>query len=301
MTPLPSTREAHSFGPLTVWLGAKSGKFPDCNQITLRGSDTHVALDASRSSSVIGPDFDDADLVILTHVHEDHVGGLRPDTPVQAPIMDLPALHSWEGAIRAWGVPEHLRAQAQTKIEEEFFFTPRPDATGYDVQASWDLGGVKVQALHLPGHTPGHSGLLIEPLGIAFIADIDLSRFGPYYGDETSSLKDFRASIAKVAQIEADVFVTGHHRGIYTDRKKMLGDLASYLNRIEIRSGDLLSRLRQEPRSLPRLIEERLIYPRAFWDIHVDRIERVSILMHLEELIEAGEVRFDRETGLYHG
>lgn len=31
------------------------------------------------------------------------------------------------------------------------------------------------------GHTAGHSALLVAPKGVAFIGDIDLSGFGPYY------------------------------------------------------------------------------------------------------------------------
>ena len=40
---------------------------------------------------------------------------------------------------------------------------------------------------HMPGHTAGHTVLLVEPEGVAFIGDIDLTGFGPYYGDACSS------------------------------------------------------------------------------------------------------------------
>ena len=53
---------------------------------------------------------------------------------------------------------------------------------------------MRVCAHHLPGHTAGHCALVVESEGVAFIGDIDLSGFGPYYGDATSSLADFRAS-----------------------------------------------------------------------------------------------------------
>ena len=99
---------------------------------------------------------------------------------------------------------------------------------GYKDGAVWELGGSRVRAFHAPGHTAGHCVLLVEPEGVAFIGDIDLSGFGPYYGDASSSLGDFRQTLARVADIPAKVWVTSHHRGVYTDREHFARDLAAY-------------------------------------------------------------------------
>ena len=40
--------------------------------------------------------------------------------------------------------------------------------------------------------------------GVFFLSDIDLTGFGPYYGDVWSDLEDFEASLAKVRDEEAD-------------------------------------------------------------------------------------------------
>ncbi len=92
---------------------------------------------------------------------------------------------------------------------------------------SQDLGQVQVRAFHMPGHTAGHCVLLVEPEGVAFIGDIDLTGFGPYYGDASSSLRDFRNSLMRLPDIPAKVWVTAHHRGVYTDREHFLRDLAA--------------------------------------------------------------------------
>ena len=63
------------------------------------------------------------------------------------------------------------------------------------------LGGTRVRAVHLPGHTAGHCVLLVEPQGIAFIGDFDLSSFGPYYGDASSSLEQFEATLALLTEL----------------------------------------------------------------------------------------------------
>ena len=108
-------------------------------------------------------------------------------------------------------------------IEGKFHYHPRPDAQPYSDGARWDLGGgVSVTAIHLPGHTRGHCALLVEPAGVAFIGDIDLTGFGPYYGDATSSLADFRSSLEAVKAIPARAWVTSHHRGVVSDRATFL-------------------------------------------------------------------------------
>ena len=49
-----------------------------------------------------------------------------------------------------------------------------------------------------PGHTRGHSAFHVESDDVFFLADIDLSSFGPYYGDAWSDLEDFERSLVQV-------------------------------------------------------------------------------------------------------
>ncbi len=68
-----------------------------------------------------------------------------------------------------------------------------------------------MRAFHAPGHTAGHCVLLVEAEGGGggggwrSIGDIDLTGFGPYYGDASSSLRDFRRSLAQLPDIPAKV------------------------------------------------------------------------------------------------
>ena len=65
-----------NFGPVRVYQGDKSGKYPDGNQVLVQGADTRVAFDTPQVSRHIGPDLDEVDLIILGHVHEDHMVAL---------------------------------------------------------------------------------------------------------------------------------------------------------------------------------------------------------------------------------
>ena len=286
------------FGRLTVFFGEKNGKYPDANQVIVRGTDTQVAFDTPITANHIGPDFEASDMVILGHVHEDHMAGLHllPDAPVHVHEADLAAAQSWEGLRAAYGSDESYVDEMLAKFKRDFFYAPRPDAIGYKDGAVWDLGQTRVRAFHLPGHTAGHCALLVEPEGVAFIGDIDLSGFGPYYGDASSSLRDFRQSLKAVAEIPAKVWVTSHHRGVYTDREKFLGDLAAYAATLDARDKRLIDLLRESPKTLAQLVKCRLLYPPGHQDLWVVDAETRSISAHLAEMLGSGQVQVENDV-----
>jgi glyoxylase-like metal-dependent hydrolase (beta-lactamase superfamily II) len=288
------------FGRVTVFFGEKNGKYPDANQVIVRGSDTQAAFDTPIVANHIGPEFDASDLVILGHVHEDHMAALHrlPKAPVHVHEADLAAAQSWEGLRAAYGSDESYVAEMLLRFQRDFFYVPRPDAIGYRDGAVWELGGSRVRAFHMPGHTAGHCVLLVEPEGVAFIGDIDLTGFGPYYGDASSSLSDFRRTLNRVADIPAKVWITSHHRGVYTDREKFLRDLAAYTRTLDARAQRLLDLLRESPKTLAQLVECRLLYPPGHQDLWVVDAETRSISSHLDEMLAGGRVRLD-EGGVY--
>ncbi|HPU50974.1 MAG TPA: MBL fold metallo-hydrolase [Burkholderiaceae bacterium] len=289
------------FGRVTVFFGEKNGKYPDGNQVVVRGTDTRVVFDSPPVANRIGPEFDNADLVVLGHVHEDHMAGLHrlPGVPVHVHVADLDAARSWEGLARHYGVAAHRQAAMRAKIERDYHYQERPDAIGYVDGAVWDVGGSRVRAIHMPGHTAGHTVLLVEPEGVAFIGDIDLTGFGPYYGDAASSLADFRTTLARLPDIPARVWVTSHHRGVYTDRAAMLAALAAFTAKLDEREQRLLELLAQQPRTLEELVTCRMMYPPDYEEIWVDDAERRSISQHLDELQARGAVNLD-ESRRFH-
>ena len=282
------------FGSVSVHLGEKSGKYPDGNQVLVRGADARVAFDTPQVAQRIGIEFDTVDLVILGHVHEDHMAGLPrvPRAAVQVHQADLAAAQSWAGLSRHYGYPDAVLAPLRSRIEAQFDYQPRPDATAYQDGAAWALGGgVQVRAHHMPGHTAGHCVLVVENEGLAFIGDIDLSGFGPYYGDATSSLADFRRTLVAVAGLDVRTWVTSHHRGVITDRAHFLASLAAFAAKIDQRSERLLALLAAGPLDLDALAQHGLLYPPGHDAPWADFAERRSIGLHLDELIADGRVR----------
>ncbi|MGE5945881.1 MAG: MBL fold metallo-hydrolase, partial [Betaproteobacteria bacterium] len=281
-------------GPVSVYLGEKSGKYPDGNQVLVRGADTLAAFDTPLVANRLGAELLDADLVVLGHVHEDHVAGLHrlPRAPVYVHEADVEAARSWPGLARHYGYAPAVLEGMHAKIEREFHYVPRPDALAYADGARWDLGGgVSVQAIHAPGHTSGHCVLLVEPEGVAFIGDIDLSSFGPYYGDATSSLAAFRRTLAQVTDIPARAWITSHHKGVITDRGQFLQLLAAFAARLDAREEAIAAFLRDRPATLEELVEHRFVYPRHLDDLYYDDAERRTIAQHLETLARAERAR----------
>ena len=290
------------WGAVRVVLGDKSGKYPDGNQVIVQGSDLRVAFDTPLVANRIGPDFDEVDLVILGHVHEDHMAGLHrvPQARVQVHEADLAAAQSWAGLCAHYGYAQPVLDELYGMVRADFHYHPRPDATGYTDGTVWDLGGgVRIRAHHLPGHTSGHSALVVESEGLAFIGDIDLTGFGPYYGDATSSLRHFRQSLQAVAELDARVWVTSHHRAVISDRAQFLADLQRFAGKIDERTDKLLGYLQDGPQTIEQLVARRLLYPLGFHLPYVESAEHNSIAMHLQELSEAGQVAKDA-AGAWH-
>ena len=213
-----------------------------------------------------------------------------PGVPVFAPELDLAAAQSWDGLARHYGYRAQVLAGMRAKIEREFHYLPRPDAIGYPDGHVWDLGGVQIRAVHMPGHTAGHTVLLVEPEGVAFIGDIDLTGFGPYYGDGCSSLAAFRRTLACIADLPPRAWVTSHHKGVITARVRFLELLKAFAEKFDLRGQAILAALAARPRSLDALVSHRFLYPPGYHDVYIEDAERKTITEHLDELIAARRV-----------
>jgi glyoxylase-like metal-dependent hydrolase (beta-lactamase superfamily II) len=278
-------------GPVSIYAGEKSGKYPDGNQVVVRGADTLAAFDTPLVANRLGRELLDADLVVLGHVHEDHMAGLHrlPGAEVHVHEADAEAARSWAGLSRHYGYAQPVLDEMHASITRDFHYAPRPDAKPYGDGTTWQLGGgVTVRALHMPGHTSGHCVLLVEPGGIAFIGDIDLSSFGPYYGDATSNLAAFRRTLVAVKDIPAKAWVTSHHKGVITERDTFLTLLAAFAARMDAREEAIAAHLAQGPATLAQLVEHRFLYPRHLEGIWYGEAERRTTEQHLASLAAKG-------------
>ncbi len=242
------------------------------------------------------------DRVINSHCHEDHIAGnhLFPKVPWHLHELDLPGIRSLDAMMAIYGFPESIEAPFRQAVVEQFFFTPRDDARAYRDGDVFDLGDSRVRVIHTPGHTRGHCCLLVEWEGsddrLLYLGDIDLSSFGPYYGDAWSNLEDFERSLDTVRTVDARWYATFHHIGVL-ERASFLERLDRYAAVIRGREQRLLEFL-EEAHSLDEIARHRFIYrphdPVAF----AEAVERRSMGQHLERLIRQGRVE-EVEGGRY--
>ena len=290
----PAPSQTRALGPhTTVLFGAEQGKYPDGNTVLVRGRAGSVAIDPALSARGAGLK---VDRVLLTHAHEDHVAGVSAVEWAELSVheADLEALHSVEGLMRLYGLAGAAAEEMTRIVCERFFFVGWPQATGLQDGDVVDLGGVTVRLIHAPGHTGGHSVYLIEPDGVLVIGDIDLTGFGPYYGDAVSSLEEFDATLKMVREIEAQHYVTFHHKGVIDGHATFATAMDAFAGAIDRRTRALLDLLAGGPRSFAQLHEHGIVYragtrPAGFGD----SVERYSIERHLARLLADGAVAAD--------
>ncbi|MGW0134984.1 MBL fold metallo-hydrolase [Streptomyces sp. NPDC003299] len=273
------------YGGITVLVGAGRGAYPYGNSLLVRGSAETLVVDPSLSLVDGAPA---ADLVLVSHAHEDHIAGLGSyDVPVHVHRGDLAALRSREAMVAGLGLPPDAAKEVDAAFRDQFHVRGRPDALGFEDGTVFDLGGRTVTVVHLPGHTAGHSGFLVEPDGFLFVADIDLTSFGPYYGDPGSSLAAFEASMRRCREIDARWYGTSHQKGVVEGAEEFRRRLDAFAGVVRARDAALLALLR-EPRTVEEIVEHRLVYRPHVAAPHVRPVERRTAVQHLDRLLNAG-------------
>ena len=156
----------------------------------------------------LGFDPHDIKKLLLTHGHFDHCGAVRA-------IQEMSGCEVWIGK------------------DEEFFFTERRDlicfedtvpefkiTNFYDYDSVIDLGDIKIQPVHCPGHTPGTTSLFFEVehegktlscaihggLGAGVLTKKQLEKSGQPF----SLREQYLESIAKVLDRKVDVVLPSH-------------------------------------------------------------------------------------------
>ena len=281
-------------GASTVCFGAERGKYPQGNSLFVRGREESLVIDPSLGLIPRQGALPHADRVVNSHCHEDHVAGnhLFPAVPWHVHEADLPGLQSFAGFLAIFGYDDaNVSAGWAQLLRERFHYTERPDAKPFRDGDVFELGGgVRVRVIHTPGHTRGHSALFVEPDAVLYLGDIDLSSFGPYYGDAWSDLEDFERSLAHVREIEANHYATFHHIGVL-ERPLFLERLERFRAVIADRERRLLAFLAGAPRSLAEVAEHRFVYRKSDAVPFAAPVERRSMAQHIARLLRQGRVR----------
>ena len=146
--------------------------------------------------------------------------------------------------------------------------------------------GVEFQALLAPGHSVGHCIFYNRKYKIAYLADIDLSAFGPWYGAKDCNLLDFENSIEMVKNLALETIVTGHS-GLFRGSELIKAKLEQYKTVIYHRDELILSYFSEkEPLKVEDLFKKKLIYHSygGFGDF-IPIMEKTMIKKHFEKFL----------------
>jgi len=274
---------------VTVLIGADNGAYPSGNSLVVKGAGETIIIDPSVTVVERGGAGVQIDAVVNSHAHEDHLAGngFFSDARVHIHEEDHLGAASLDGLMDVYGLAGEARANFGQQVLDEFHYAPRPDAHGFRDGHIFDLGGINVEAVHLPGHTKGHSGFRIDG-GVFFLSDIDLTGFGPYYGDHWSSLEDFDDSLRRVRGEEADWYVTFHHKGIIEGRDDFVARVDAFHEVIERRHQAMLEFL-SEPRTIDEMMAHRFVYRPHVEHVFADSVEHRTATLHVARMRERGE------------
>jgi glyoxylase-like metal-dependent hydrolase (beta-lactamase superfamily II) len=270
--------------------GENNSRFPFCACLYLKGNNQSVLIDAGMGPKNLEPAQKmGIDLLILSHCHIDHrlTRNEIPDIPVWCHEKEEIFLQDREYFFTAMGLKrsgldlaglfDFAHAMFEVEITHRLTDGDRID-----------LGGITLQTIHTPGHTPGHIAFFIPEHDLLFSGDVDLTPFGPFYGHDFADIGDFLSSIGKLKQMKAKIVVTGHAGPFNGNIGKKFD---AYEEVIFNRDCLLLDNLTR-PRSIEEFIGANLFYKTYpdFPDL-IRWFELVHIQKHLNRLKAMGKVR----------
>lgn len=153
----------------------------------------------------------------------------------------------------------------------------------------------EIIAIPIKGHTADHHVFLIEQK-VLFGGDVDLTPFGPFYGNPEADPYLFEKEIDKLLNLDFEVFVSAHSKPIF-GKEEAVSKIVKFKNKIKEREDKILALL-EEPKSIDEIVELSPIYgKKPYAKEMLDFFEKVMVEKHIKKLEREGKVR--EENGKY--
>jgi hydroxyacylglutathione hydrolase len=277
----------------------RGGRYPFCHSILVEDR-ARVIIDASSDRDKLQSikEQGSVDYLINSHAHEDHIvfNYLFGESKFCAHALDAPFFEDLESLIDCYGdmTAEEKEKWGQFLQNDCHYISRKVDLLLKDGMVM-DLGEVKVQVIHTPGHTKGHCAFYFIQEKIMFTADLDLTKAGPYYGDRGSDIDETIQSLKRLKAFEVETYLTSHGKGIFDGGPE---NIDRYLEIIFLREERLIGFLRKGPKTLDQVVQEGIIYgdktiSAGPWDLTLS--EKIMMAKHLDRLMRMGRVQQDRD------
>lgn len=287
---------------LHVIHGNNRGRSPFCNAFLVLDT-VNVLFDPGCGIDIIEKLCSEIriDRVFVSHSHLDHTAGCRL----------LQELSGCEIMVPEENCDSIATAQllARRFVDDELFtawMDTYPALTGFrdftvtgtfSHEHEISSGSLSLVALYTPGHLNDHYCFWVPDEKILMGFDIDLSPFGPWYGNPESDILLFKDSIARIRKLPAQTYLSAHARPLKNPYiKKRLENFASFFDERDRMILGLLE-------NAPRMGVEDIVRLSPFYDAdHAglsDELlwfgEEQMIRKHLDGLVEKGLVVQEHE------
>ena len=275
------------------------GKFPMAFSFLVLGTDTHALIDTGCGPDAIRHVREEygVDVVINSHCHPDHVSGnhLFAGKELLVPqerVEETGAIHR---------IARRLMGPDQAVMDSWEYFARRKlgmrdyEPTGtFQNGETFDFGGISLQAVHTPGHLDDNYCFLEPEQNILLSFDIDLTAFGPFYGNPEADISRFKDSLDLVMAMNPRVIASSHRLPVRENIQDELAGFVAKFARNEARVAAVMT----VPRSLEEICAQKPIYGKHVpgMEILYAFFERHMVQKHLECMETEGRVRFREGT-----
>ena len=256
--------------------GKNRGKFPYCNSLIVGDA----VIDPNCGIEVLNRIADKTDTAILSHNHPDHsalawyLNRLKKKVlaPHNSTRVEELARRFARGMEERWA-----------KFATEYVGLRDFEADLYSISTGLGIDGHEIELIKTSGHTDDMHLFLIDGK-ILYSADIDLTGFGPWYGNPESDPFKFRKSIESLFGYDFDVIVPSHSMPV-SGRDSIEGKLNEFLEHFD-RRDEMIRELYGKGLSIDEMVELSPIYRKKISGLKdiMDYFERNMIEKHIEKM-----------------
>ncbi len=284
--------------------GANNARFPEANSLLIddktltlidAGSDMDHIVKTMRD---LGHELKDLDLIVLSHFHVDHKNhAAQLQKMSQCEVICHPlaekGVRSFQGLVDYYGITGHRFYQCW----RDRIGTWLPEVlSDYDVTGTFadgqpiDLGDTIIYPIHTPGHTIDHTCFGINGYQKIMLVDIDLTRFGPWYGNAVSDIEQFKQSVQKIIDLRPQMGISSHLIDPVCEGLEQ--ELQRFLSVFDEREKRIIRNISEGYDTVERLASIPTIYPRLPLDLYYV-FEEFMIQKHVDQLLARGKISFE--------
>ncbi|MDZ5471460.1 MBL fold metallo-hydrolase [Bacillus sp. 31A1R] len=277
-------------GPLVIVEGPSMSKVPFSRSIFI-DTESRVLIDSGADPEAlkeINQQFG-IDLIINTHYHPDHTqhNYLFPKAEKWINPIEYETSRTIEGIAKANGIHQEWGDAGvemwRKNLPVEWVENLDQISGTYDYETEYNFSGVKAIFLHTPGHTSGLVSPYFPELGTVYVSDYDMTSFGPWYNGTDGDIEDFIKSGNRLMELDANTFITGHQKGIFT-KEEFKQEMVKFLEVINKRD-ELVNQYVRQGLTFEELTEIGIFYPKNTLTVPIFKTwERSGIRKHLARL-----------------